>query len=706
MGDKRLTVTSAGVGVDLAAADVTTELDVNGTVRVRGNMDVWSTLRSHGTFAVDGDLTVANGFHVDDLVVAGEVQANDLTTRDLLNVTTTLDSPVLFASAGAVGVNKGTPAVLFDVVGSGTVSETFRVMGSASVTGDVTLDGSMDVSGDATAGSVDAATSIDTDSVSAVSTTTTGDVTVDGGVLKTSSGLGSVGINTPPSARTLDVLGETAIAGDVAMDASLSVADDLTLDGRLDILAGKLSVSRRLELFPNRLVVDDETDRVGVNRDIASLGAALDIDGSLQCTVGIQMANLDMAQTMNALGDTQIASSISVLDGGRALVDRVHVASVTADRLLNGNVVVDVAQIDSDLSVDGDTISVSPTQVRMGTPGPSGGTSALLDVHGDVRAGEIAIDGSLAVNGSMHLTGSLNAHGVLRSAGNVTAGEVASFGTMTMARTVSDAETAFPLTNVIDMSSDNVKMANDLSVAGSGLVLNSTGDTIGVGRLTASVSLDIEGNMTVTGKYLSAPGFDIELPLYTVIMWSRPLSELPENFQLADGTNGCPNITDTHTASFDVRGGTVAVDETTGPKSDFHMHTETVAPTTIVSDQLPKHDHQMNHTHTIQHPDADEPGIWPKHRHQLTLSPPQNTTVAGSKARYGSTGIGQADCADPQQPDTTSQVSFSSYADGIGPSAGNSDYAGGGQAHNHNLVIDNSTHVMLYHSLYFVCKIA
>jgi hypothetical protein len=45
-----------------------------------------------------------------------------------------------------------------------------------------------------------------------------------------------------------------------------------------------------------------------------------------------------------------------------------------------------------------------------------------------------------------------------------------------------------------------------------------------------------------SSKPLARGELFLEVPLGGIIMWSRPLAEIPVNYQLCDGTNGTPNL--------------------------------------------------------------------------------------------------------------------------------------------------------------------
>jgi microcystin-dependent protein len=143
-----------------------------------------------------------------------------------------------------------------------------------------------------------------------------------------------------------------------------------------------------------------------------------------------------------------------------------------------------------------------------------------------------------------------------------------------------------------------------LSIAGTTMVVLNNGN-VGIGTTVPDAKLRVEGEV----KNLVNGTTFYMVPRGAIIMWSGPLSSIPDGWQLCDGTNGTPDLRDRFVYG-------ASRDQDLGLTGGTTSYTLTV-------DNLPPH------THTISNGG--------EHSHQITYATCYSYATFGYSSNFGNT---------------------------------------------------------------------
>lgn len=234
------------------------------------------------------------------------------------------------SALGKIGLSSGTSVDIqstLDVTGATTLDSTLTVAGTTTLNGTANLNGNNNL-GNATS---------DT-------TTVTGILNVDSGVLYVDPTNNRVGINKTNPAQALDVVGNSAISGNETIGGTLDVTGNVTLTANLNINGNTtignasgdtttingtaVSVPNGLNIDTNTLVIDSTNDRVGIKN--ASPTVELDVTGAI-----LSSGNITTAGILTASNSTNVTTAPPITFTGDTNTGIGHSAADTLDFVTN-----------------------------------------------------------------------------------------------------------------------------------------------------------------------------------------------------------------------------------------------------------------------------------------------------------------------------------------------------------------------------------
>lgn len=122
------------------------------------------------------------------------------------------------------------------------------------------------------------------------------------------------------------------------------------------------------------------------------------------------------------------------------------------------------------------------------------------------------------------------------------------------------------------------------------------------------------------------------LPRYAIIMWARPVDEIPDGFKLCDGENGTPNLIDKFIKSSSVAG------QTGGSNTHTHSDSFAVNNHTLSASQMPSHSHSIANVYQVTDSSSGGDVI-------ARISGSKSTGATGGSASHGHTLSGEIDAS-------------------------------------------------------------
>ena len=568
------------------------------TLYVNGCTTLLSGMTTHGDLASEADLLIGN-----DMDVVGAVNANQLFLTTSLNAAEAAVGTHMYASeelhvganrvhATAVGVSLGhvaNPTGALEVNGDMCVSDTIT-------TGAVTSS-TLDIGSEARVNG--ATTAPDTRFVGDVHAQ--GDVSVDDWKTEREARLGTdllvtkplngrvgIGITTPT--ETLD------LAGDLDVSNVLDVRTDMHVMGQAQV-SSTATVAENLVIHGDHVAVDTDvfyfdatTSRLGIGKTVPTV--ALDVDGTARA-----------ADWFSTTVDTRSVTTSTLAAENANVTNNVAAGAVTAtlmntaESVVTNSALVSSSQVFSDISLfvdapaNGLMVDTVINRIAVGVDDPQSvlhvGGSGLVSGKASTVTGNAVIDASLSAATLTAATGAeLN-------------GDLSVAGTTRIQSTTMRVWNNPPLPadehvglDMSSMSTVDVTIAGDTTVGPNTLAVD-----VGLHRVgfhmapTSGATLDIRGNVTTTGSYLTGAGISAELPIGSIIMWTRSLEELPGNWA---------PITDPRCTNFASRFPMGASSNyTVNTPAGITQHTHPGSSDAALA-RIPPHTHSMNpHTHTV-----------------------------------------------------------------------------------------------------------
>ena len=607
--DGYLILSSSGQRVGIGTESPTKMLDVNGDVRIGGNLEVTGTLSAKVTdFIVSAD-TITFGDSATDTLTFNAATAsipNDLnigsnllmldngnskigigvqnpdTKLEVLSTTDQLKLSYNQSNGVSFAVSSGGNLNITPTGASVSASADLFVSGSTVLGGDssktTTITGPLTASVSISS-SLGQFTTITSSNVR-VTSFTDGTATITGGNI---SGVGTLTANyvagelttaAQPNITSVGTLTSLAVSGDLTVDTDTlkvnSTTDKVGIgrvdpQKKLEVLDTseqlRLSYSKYVmgvtedvysDIYTNSngyLILSSSGDRVGIGTDTPTrmldvnghmrVSGNVEITGSLHANVSEFIVTADNITFGQDAEDTLIfnAASGTIInglnwDGGTFVIDsdndrvgigavapeaKLHISTTSMDQLkLSNSSNYAKFKVDSsgDLSVEtsGNFITASAGFKVSG----SSFLGSLASQH-TIVSGELSA--SVAVSSSIGRFGNLTGSSITDGTATMTGGDISGVGTLTATYVAGQLTTAAQpnVTSVGTLSS--LTVAGDLTVDTNTLVVDSSGDKVGIGRTDPQRKLEVlttDRQMRLSySKYVFGISADVFSDLFT-----------------------------------------------------------------------------------------------------------------------------------------------------------------------------------------------
>ena len=232
----------------------------------------------------------------------------------------------------------------------------------------------------------------------------------------------------------------------------------------------------------------------------------------------------------------------------------------------------------------------------------------------------------------------------------------------------------------LDKGDDHIRLLKQVlqdqfpGVGGSGFAIPITATEAEINFLsgvTSAIQDQIDANTALTNA--------ISVPVGGIVMFNAAFTSIPSQFQLCDGTNGTPDMTDKFVYGTNTEGELLDTGGTADAVTISHDHT-TSSDGLHTHNTISNHTHTITHTHSIAHNHASvTSGSGGAHRHGINV----NTDESGNPTMItaGDDGGSSGGLFTNYESSHTHSVNLPNFTGNSGGSSSANSGSSGGHTH-------------------------